>query len=335
MKIKRSHFLFFITLVIVTACNLISPPQPEHPPLKFAYSAWPGYFPIAIAKEKGFFLQQGVNVETVILENGNGILADFSAGKFDGILSSLGEIIPISATNPDLRLVLITAESAGADAVVAQPQIKSIADLKGKVIATGLGSFGELFVNRMLEINGLTSDQVTLVNAYGEQVPERLGMGVIQAGHSWEPYVSQMVKTGARVLFTSRQTPGLMPDVITFQGKVLRDRPTEIRAFIQAWFQALEYWQLNPKEGNAIIGKVLHISPETISPEGVKFLTLSDSRQAFSLGNTTDSLYYTAQLYANFYIQTGSLTRPPDINKLLDPSFIKNSKVSSHNEVRT
>lgn len=42
----------------------------------------------------------------------------------------------------------------------------------------------------MLEINGLTSDQVTLVNAYGEQVPGRLRMGVIQAGHSWEPYVS-------------------------------------------------------------------------------------------------------------------------------------------------
>ena len=323
MKTQRLLSLFFITVLLLTACNLLSRPQPKRPPLKFAYSSWPGYFPIAIAKEKGFFTAQGVNVETFIRENGQGIIPDFGAGKFDGICSSLGEIVPIAVANPNIRLVLMMDESAGADAVVAQPQIQNIADLNGKTIGVGLGSFGELFVTRMLEMNDITSSQVTLVNADGEQISERFKSNAIQAGHSWEPHVAQMVKTGIRVLFTSKQTPGLIPDVMTFQGKVLRDRPDDIRAFIRAWFQAVEYWQTNPEEGNTIIGKVLNIPPETVSLEGVKLLTLKDNKQAFTPGDTTDSLYYTAQLYTKFFVRTGGLTRLPDINQLLDPSFLK------------
>lgn len=321
-KILRYVAVFLITLVLLTACKFIASPKPERPLLKFAYSEWPGFFPIAIAQEKGFFAQQGVNISTVIRENGKGILTDFGAGKFDGIFLSLGEAIPISATNPDVRIVLVTGESAGADAVVALNQIKTVADLKGKVIATGLGSFGELFVTKMLEMNGLTSDDVKLVNAYGEQVPQRLESGLIQAGHTWEPYVSQLIKAGDRVLFTSEKTPGLMPDVMAFQGHVVRDRASDIQAFIRAWFQAVDYWQAHPQEGNAIIGKVFHVPPNTVSIAGVKLLTLSDNKKAFTLGKTTESLYYTAQLYTNFYIRTGNLVRSPDINKLLDPSFL-------------
>jgi NitT/TauT family transport system substrate-binding protein len=323
MKIK-ALIVFLITMLLLTACKLFSHPQPQLPPLKFAYSAWAGYFPIVIAQEKGFFSAQGVKVEASLQENSQGILADFGAGKYDGILASLGEIIPISATNPNLRLILVTAMSVGADAVVAQPEIQTIVDLKGKTIGVGVGSFGELFVTKMLEMNQVSPEQVTFVNVSGEQIPERLKRKMIQAGHSWEPYVSNVVKAGVgKVLFTSKQTPTLMPDVLTFTSKTLRERPQEIRAFVRAWFQAVDYWQTHLKEGNAIISKVLNIAPETISLEGVKFLSLSDNRQELIPSNRTNSLYYTAQLYSNFYVRSGNLTRPPDLKKFFDPSFLQ------------
>ncbi len=323
MRIKGLIF-FLLTILLITACNVVSHPQPQLPPLKFAYSAWTGFFPIVIAQEKGFFSAQGVKVETLLRENSQGILADFGAGKFDGIFSSLGEIVAISAANPEFRLILVTAMSAGADVVVAQPEIQKILDLKGKTIGVGLGSFGELFVTKMLEMNGISPEQVTFVNASGEQISERLKSKMIQAGHSWEPYVSDIIKTGVgQILFTSKQTPTLMPDVITFTSKVLRERPKDIRAFVRAWFQAVDYWQTHLQEGNAIIGKVLKIAPETISLEGVKFLNLNDNQREFAPSNQTDSLYYTAQLYSNFFVRTGNLTRPPDFNKLLDRSFLK------------
>lgn len=322
MKIK-ALIVFFMTMLLLTACQLFSHPQPQLPPLKFAYSAWTGFFPIVIAQEKGFFSAQGVKVETLLQENSQGLLADFGAGKYDGIFSSLGEIVPISATNPNLHLILVTAMSVGADAIVAQPEIQKVIDLKGKKIGVSIGSFGELFVTKMLEMNEVNPDQVTFVNVSGEQIPERLKSKIIQAGHSWEPHVSDVTKTGVgKILFTSKQTPTLMPDVITFTSKALRERPQEIRAFVRAWFQAVDYWQTHLKEGNAIISKVLNVAPEIISLEGVKFLSLSDNRRELLPSNQPDSLYYTAQLYSNFFVSSGNLTRPPDLKKFFDRSFL-------------
>lgn len=325
MKPKHSLSLLFITIVFLTACTLIGSPKLERPrpPLKFAYSPWVGYFPTAIAQEKGFFTAQGVKVQTFYLEADEPQLANLVAGKYDGMTAPLGNVVSVGANHLNLRVVLKIDQSDGADVVVAQPQIQSVLDLKGKKIGVDLGKFGELFVTRMLETSGLSTAQVTPIKANEQQVVTRLQTNEIQAGHTWEPFASKAVKSGARVLFTSKQTPGLIPDVIVFREQVLRDRPADIRAFVRAWFQAIEYWQSNPKEGNAIIGKVLNIPPATISLEGVKLLTLSDNQQGFTLNNSTDSLYYTAQLYVNFFVRTGGLTRPPDINQLLDPSFLK------------
>lgn len=322
MNIKAALILSLITVLFITACSLIWPDKPELPPLKFAYSAWVGYYPIAIAKEKGFFTQQGVNVQTIYLGADEPQLANLVAGKYDGMTTTLGNVISAGTDNSNLRIVLKIDQSAGADVIIAQSQIKSVADLKSKTIGVDLGKFGELFVTKMLESNGLTTEQVTLIKANEEQVLNRLKSNEIQAGHTWEPFASQAVKAGFRVIFTSAQTPGLISDVITFRETVLKTRPADIRAFIRAWFQAVDYWKNHLKEGNMIIGKVLKIPADTISLEGVKLLTLEDNKLGFIPANSTDSLYYTAQLYTNFYIRTGGLTRPPDIKKLLEPSFL-------------
>jgi len=326
MQHSRSLRLGFLLLgfaLSLIACTLTAPPKPEFPPLQVVYDPWPGYLPIVIAQEKGFFDQQGVKVEAVFTQTAATKIPDFSAGKYDGITLALGNVLTSIAVNPNIHIILATDLSDGADAVIAQAQILTVRDLKGKTIGTGLGKFGELFVTKMLEINGLTTDDITLTNVSGEQIPALIQSGKIQAGHTWEPHISPAVKAGLRVLFTSKQTPGLIPDVMVFRESVLRNRPDDVRAFVRAWFQAVDYWNANPKEGNALIAKALKIKPETISLKGLKLLTLFDNRQAFTPGKNTESLHYTTQLYSNFFARTGSLNRPPDLNQLLDRSFLQ------------
>ncbi len=319
----RLKFLLSILTLSLIACTLMAPPKPESSPLRVVYDPWPGFLPILIAQEKGFFTQQGVKVEAVFTKNAAEKIPEFGAGNYDGITLALGNVLTSSATNPNITIILATDISAGADAAIAQPPVLTMGDLKGKMVGTHLGGFGELFVSTMLEINGMKADDITLTNATGEQILPLVQSDKIQAGHAWEPYVSQGVKAGLRVLFTSEQTPGLIPDVIVFQGSVLRNRPNDIRAFVRAWFHAVDYWKANPQEGNALIAKALKLEPEAISLEGVKLLTLSDNRQAFTPGTTTESLHYTTQLYSNFFARTGSLNRLPDLKQLLNSSFLQ------------
>src|SRR6476469_9252101 len=246
--------LFLFSIMLIVACNSTQrvTNRTEQPPLQIAYNMWPGYFPMEIAEEKGFFAAQGVKVEPVYSENYLKYVSDFSAGKYDGFAATLGGIMSIIGKNPNIHIVLETDQSAGADTVVAQPDIKSVADLKGKRLGVKLGDYGELFVVKMLESNGLTNDNVALVNIEGEAIPAHIKSGDIQAGQTWDPYTSEAVKAGARLLFTSKQTPGLIPAGIIFRSTVLRDRPQDVQAFVRAWFQARDYWKTRPEESKAL-----------------------------------------------------------------------------------
>ncbi len=319
---RRLGFLLFISTLSLIACNLIVMPKHLSPPLTVLYEPWPGFLPIIIAQEKGFFTQQNVNVTPIFTNNAGAKISEFGAGKYDGITLALGSVLTSSVVNPDLKIIVTTDVSAGADAVIAQPEIKTVRDLKSKTIGVRLGGFGELFVTKMLEANGMTSEDITLTNVLSEQIFPLIQSQKIQAGHTWEPLVLQGRKADLKVLFTSEQTPGLIPDVIVFQGSVLKTRPHDVRAFLRAWFQAVDYWKEYPNEGNALIAKALKLKPEAVSLKGVKLLTLSDNKKAFTSGTNTESLHYTTQLYSKFFERNGTLNRSANLDQLLDSSFL-------------
>jgi NitT/TauT family transport system substrate-binding protein len=131
------------------------------------------------------------------------------------------------------------------------------------------------------------------------------------------------VQAGAHILFTSKQTPGLIASGIVFHSSVIRDRPQELKAFMRAWFQAQDYWQMHPQESAALIAKALNLKMADISTEGVQLFTLADNLKAMTPGTTTQSLYYTAKLYADFFIRTGGVSTAPNIEQLIVPSFVQ------------
>ncbi|MBW3586591.1 MAG: ABC transporter substrate-binding protein, partial [Cyanobacteria bacterium 0813] len=236
-KLLNYICIFIITCWLLFACHSSQPLKVKRPPLKVSFVPFVSYTPLIIAQKKGFFKAQGIDVELRYVNYSQLQDADFSAGKYDGIGLTLGDLVILSATNPDMQAVMVLDESTGADVVVAQSEIKTIPNLKGKKLGANLGSFSEVFVTEMLKTSKLTSDDVSLVKVEALEVPDRLQNNAIQAGHTWEPYLSEALKLGANILFTSKQTPGLILDLVAFRGEVIRDRPEDIRAFVRGWLQ--------------------------------------------------------------------------------------------------
>ncbi|MEG4293958.1 ABC transporter substrate-binding protein [Microcoleus sp. D2B6] len=303
------------------ACHFPEPLKVKPLPLKVSCVPFVGYTPLIIAQEKGFFKVQGVDVELSYVDYSQLQDADFSAGKYDGIGLTLGDFIILSATNPDMQAVMVVDESTGADVVVAQSDIKTILNLKGKKLGANLGSFSEVFVTEMLKTSQLTSDDVRLVKVDALEVPQRLQNNAIQAGHTWEPYLSEALKLGAHILFTSKQTPGLILDAIAFRGEVIRDRPEDIRAFVRGWLQGLSYWEANIPEGNAIASKALNIPSNTISLEGINLTDFAENQKFFQ-SDSPNYIFKTAKKYADFFIRAGNVTRLPNLETLFNSSFL-------------
>jgi NitT/TauT family transport system substrate-binding protein len=321
-----SKLLSYICIFIITGWLLFACHSPElikvkRSPLKVNCVPFVGNMPVLIAQNKGFFKAQGIEVELSYVDYLQLQQADFSAGKYDAIGLTLGDFIMLSATNPDMQAVMVVDESTGVDAVVAQSDIKTILDLKGKKLGADLGGFSEVFLSEMLKTSKLTSDDVRLVKVEALEVPQRIQKNAIQAGHTWEPYLSEALKLGANILFTSKQTPGLILDVIVFRGEVIRDRPEDIRAFVRAWLQALSYWETNIPEGNEIASKALNIPSNTISFEGIDLIDFAENQNFFQ-SDSPNYIYKTAKKYADFFIRMGNVTRLPNIESLFNSSFL-------------
>ncbi|MGH1392761.1 MAG: ABC transporter substrate-binding protein [Trichormus sp.] len=321
LKIFQYVSIFLISICLLFACHGSTLTEFKRPPLKVQFGSFVGEYPGIIAQEKGLFQAQGVDVELIYKPYTKLEQANFNAGKYDGISLSLGSLMILSTTNPDIQGMIVINESTGADVIVAQSQIQTIADLQGKKLGVNLGSFSEVFVSEMLKSGKLTSDDVNLVQAEALEIPQLLKNNFIQAGHTWQPHVSKAIESGEHIIFSSKQTPGLILDMIVFRKNTIANRPKDIRAFVRGWLQASNYWKANVQEGNAIISKALKIPSDTISLEGVNLTDLAENQKLFQSSNP-NSIYKTAQIYADFFIRSGNVTRLPDVKSLFNSSFL-------------
>ena len=323
-KLTRWLGLFCISLFLAVACQQ-NAPQSElsQDPITIAYSPWSGYYPLTIALEKGFFAEQGIAIEPDFDKDYIGQIDAFRNGKHDGILIALGSVLNILEKTPDVQVILVVNVSEGGDAVVARPEIKTVQDLKGKVIGTRLGDFGELLVREMLKQNNISVEDVKIVNIRTEDLAAKLSDGTIDAGQGWEPYPTQAVNAGHHIIFDSSQTPGLIPDVLVMRRSVVQERPEELKALLKAWFQAQNYWLENPEEVRDIVTAALDLKPDEVSFEGIELPDLERNLEIMTPGDTTDSLHFTAQLYTDFFAANGVINTPPNLETLINPAILK------------
>lgn len=321
---KRLAFLVIMALTL-TACvggSGGTTPAASLNTLRMSHNLWPGDYPVYIAQSEGYFAAAGLNVEATISENTDATLAGLAAGRFDVVAVSLGDVFVLNQSTGGIQVVVVADMSLGGDAFLMSPQLASPADLRGKRIGVNRGGFAGLFVREVLARYNLTFADVQIVDMDASELPGALQAGQVDAGHTWEPYITEAVNDGAQVVLTSADTPGLIPDVLAFRADVVRNQPDTVRGFVQAWFRAVDFWLANPAAGNNIIAQRLNISADEISLDGIQLLTAADNRALFVSGNSYESLNFTAQVYADFFLGSGYITTRPDINQLLNGEFI-------------
>ena len=158
MKLKMLLLGIGLGLVL-TGCSQVA--TAEKPPLKIAWSAWPGRYPVVLAEEWDIFEQRGLKVELLPYSLASDVVQEYAAGKADGALLTGYDVLPINARPGDSSpIILITDNALAADAVVATSGIRTPVDLKGKTIGVKFGSYAEVLINTMLKDIGLSASDV-------------------------------------------------------------------------------------------------------------------------------------------------------------------------------
>ena len=295
----------------------------QAPPLRIAMDKWAGYYPLVLADALGYLQQENVRVDLSLPEDTHHMIADFAAGRHDGIFVSVSDVILTTRVQPAIRFVLISDESAGGDQILSREPLRASGQIRGQRIGTTLGGFGEIFVRHFLEHHAVQPDEVTIVNADAAAVPALLQQGVIDIGHTWEPYAGQARAAGWQVWYTSKDTPGLILDGLVVSNALIQERPAQLAGLVKAWFRAVDWWKAHPAEGNDRIEAQLKLPKGSVSLDGIRLYDQAANREAFAHGAKPGAVYESAREHVEFFVTRGQLVHRLRPEELLDPRFVE------------
>jgi NitT/TauT family transport system substrate-binding protein len=317
-------------LVGVVLAGLLLAQGAAAEPLKIRYSIWVGYGPLFIAKEKGYFKEEKVDVDLVNIEDPKEGFAALAAGRLHGVVSTVDTMVLYLKTGKEYQYVLALDDSAGGDGIVARKEIKSIKDLKGKKVAVNEGSVSQFFLNVLLRQNGMSQKDLDVVNMKQGDAGAAFVAEKVDAAVTWEPWLTKSKNAPhGHILVDSSKTPGLITDVAIFPRDVIAKRGKEIQGMVNAWNKAVAYYEKNDKESLEIMSKGLgdwlkdpKVFAETLS--GVRFYNKEGNAKFFGTPQKPGDIYKVVNNAIEIWQSFGKL-QPKGVTAkdLVNHSFVK------------
>lgn len=318
--IRKSLSSLLTFLFITLSANAISEP------LKIGYSDWPGWVAWEVAVEKDWFKQAGVDVEFEWFDYVASMDA-FAAGKLDAVPMTNGDTLVTGATGGKAVMIILNDFSDGNDMIVARQGITSIKQLQGKKVGVEIGFVGHLLLLNALEKNGMTEDDVELVNVPTNETPQVLASGDVDAIVAWQPNSGQALDLvpGSSAIYSSADEPGLIYDVLAVAPTSLAHRRDDWAKVVDVWYKVVDYINDPNTQADAIsiMAARVGLSAGEYKPflKGTRILTLAEAKQYFSKAEGFSSLYGSSKISDDFNLKYQVYKDAQDIDSYIDPSL--------------
>ncbi len=284
------------------------------------FKAYPATSQIVIANEKGFLEEElaGVNAEANIVKylNGPAINESFASDSVD--LAPLGEFPAITgiANTDGQEIIALNIQDFGQSVIVKKDSgIHTISDLKGKKVGYGVGTAIQLVLQKLLENEGLSLDDISSVNLteYAD-ASNALLTGQIDVWMIGQPYVTTFLNENDNVETIADAEND--PMLVTFVARTefANDHPEVVIAFLKAMNDANEWIAENYDEAVSIVQKETGQDKESIE---ATFDNLNNT--LLITDKEIDRLEYAAE-----YLKGEELIEEDfDIKDYIDTSFLE------------
>ncbi len=295
-------------------------------PFTVAYNQWIGFVGIFMAQENGLFKKAGLDVQFKQFPGPADGAPPLIAGQIDADLTTADTPILLSreSNTNTLHNVMIVDTSNGADGVVAQKGFKTLSDLKGKTIAATKGQCNELLLLKGLEKAGLTEKDVTVTNMDADAGGAAVLAGKVPAAVTWEPWLSKAQANGANIVFSSKETPNLLLDVLTVSDKTLKEKPADVRAFVAACLKGNEMALKDPQAAAKVAQKYLGTKPaEALAMmKKVTIYGAADNAKLIGTQNAPGLVAKSSQDIADFFVKQKVMTEAPAKTNLFTAEYL-------------
>ena len=297
-------------------------------PVTLGVVTWIGYGPIYCAAANGYYKKYGLDVKLVNFSDNSVMAGAVQSGQVDATTLTYDQVIAADARGWRLKVVMPVDYSVGGDAILATAQIHSVKDLKGRKVAFMSASPSDFLLGYALARDGLTERDVQAVNTTPEGVVGIMAGGSTDAGVSYEPNVSVIVKSGGgkrfHVLMSSREARGMITDVLVLKDSVIAKNPQLADGLIRGTMEGLAFMKAEPAKAAAIIAKTLDISPAEVAEQlpNIENPELANLGDVFVKGAALPSFYASGKIIGDILKREGQIDAPPPIEATYDARFV-------------
>ncbi len=315
-------------LLAVAAGALLLSSAHAAPTLKLGLTTWIGYAPFYVADSLDLYKKYGLKVSLKTFADPAMLPAAMTSNAVDGALMTYDQVIGAAGQGRDFKVVMPVDYSYGGDAVLAAKPISKISELKGKKVAYAPLSPSDFLLAYALKINGMSDKDIQPVNMTPEAVPAAMASGAVPAGVTYEPNVSQILDMPGgkfQVIYSSREAPGIITDVLAFDAKHVAKDGVRITALMRGYLDGLAYIQAKPAEAAKLIGKAVGVSDKEALEQlkGVRNIPLKEMPTTYAKGKDTTSFFVSGEVINELLQKNGQIKKAVAIPSTLDDRYVK------------
>jgi NitT/TauT family transport system substrate-binding protein len=200
--------------------------------------------PQTLAQERGIFAKHGVDLQVInFVKGGAEATAGLASGQVDMGVYGSPILIGISFGLP-IKLVGSPPDKGNNFELVARKGINSVKELKGKVVTSGaLGGGNHQSLLRILQANGLSENDVSIVATGGVDAEMILHSGRVEAVVTSEPIRRKLVDDGIGTLIAraSDYYGRYQHSYVFATTDFISKHPETVRNYLRATRESLEY----------------------------------------------------------------------------------------------
>lgn len=252
-------------------------------------------------------------------------ISALAQGQVQAAALTLDEVLRARAAGQALTVVLIFDISAGADVVLARPEIRQPADLRGKVIGAETSALGALVLAKVLSMAGLQASDVEIRPIRMDGHLDAWRSGQLDALVCYEPTAGRVLAAGAHRLIDSRQFPDTIFDVLAIRQDAAEPHAGAVKALIGAHFRGLRQLRQNPQDTAYRIGGHLGLAGDD-ALQAFHGLHLPGLAQNKSLLASNGRLAAVGRELSSLMLAGGLLSKADDLRGLITDAYLPDSE---------
>lgn len=275
-----------------------------------------------VAVREGMFKSEGLNVQDRKFSSGAEARNGMVAGSIDIATVGLTPFV-IGATLGDLVAMGTVCYAGKSGLVMAKKGMKSIAELKGKKIASQVGStLDNVFKKKIAPEAGLSEKDYQIVNSRFSDHVAAMAAGSVDAFLGLEPFCSIAESKGIAIPLTDYFKYDIIPNMLAVNSQFADKYPDTCVAFMRSWLKASDLFAKNPNHVADIMQKMYKESGYDLDPVMVRRIV---SRLIVN-PDYIPELPASIEAEATSLKNAGKLDRIPDPKKILVTEFLTKAR---------